>query len=59
MHNFARDEFGNEIEINEDEFEDEMEGPEDVLDDQDIGDQDREVLNDRILGIINVFQHIV
>jgi len=59
MHNFARDEFGNEIEINEDEFEDEMEGPEDVLDDQDIDDQDREVLNDRILGIINVFQHIV
>lgn len=32
---------------------------EDVLDDQDIDDQDREVLNDRILGIINIFQHIV
>lgn len=32
---------------------------EDPLDDQDIDDQDREVLNDRILGIINVFQHIV
>ena len=30
-----------------------------MLDDQDIDDQDREVLNDRILGIINIFQHIV
>jgi len=31
---------------------------EEVLEDQDIGDADREVLNDRILGIINVFSHI-
>lgn len=30
-----------------------------ALDEQGIDDQDREVLNDRILGIINVFQHVV
>lgn len=54
MYNFAKDEFGNEIP-----FDDTQDLPEDPLDDQDIDDQDREVLNDRILGIINVFQHIV
>ena len=29
------------------------------LDEQDIDDDDRQVLNDRILGIINVFQNVV
>ena len=29
------------------------------LDEQDIDDEDRQVLNDRILGIINVFQNVV
>lgn len=39
----------------EDEYGNEEEFDEDLLDDQDIDDQDREVLNDRILGLINVF----
>lgn len=30
----------------------------DDLDDQDIDDNDRQVLNERILGIINVFQNL-
>ena len=44
------DEYGNE---------DDFDGEEEILDDQDIDDHDREVLNDRILGIINVFSHMV
>lgn len=54
MYNFAQDEFGND-----NQFDLDKDLSEDPLDDQDIDDQDREVLNDRILGIINVFQHIV
>ena len=42
----------------EDEYGNEEEFDEDLLDDQDIDEQDREVLNDRILGLINVFQNI-
>lgn len=42
----------------EDEYGNEEEFDEDLLDDQDIDDQDREVLNDRILGLINVFSNI-
>lgn len=42
----------------EDEYGNEEEFDEDLLDDQDIDDQDREVLNDRILGLINVFQQM-
>lgn len=49
MYNFAQDEFGNDYQF------DLEKDSEDPLDDQDIDDQDREVLNDRILGIINVF----
>jgi len=46
------DEYGNE-----EDFIDYLEGDE-ILEDPDIDDEDREVLNDRILGIINVFQNI-
>jgi|DEB0MinimDraft_12_1074336.scaffolds.fasta_scaffold09455_2 hypothetical protein len=31
----------------------------DYVDDNDINDQDREVLNGRILGLINMFQNVV
>jgi hypothetical protein len=44
------DEYGNE-----EDFED---FDEDALDDQDIGGGDREILDNRILGIIDVFQNI-
>lgn len=54
MYNFAVDQRGEEPG-----FEQEKDYSDDPLDDQDIDDQDREVLNDRILGIINVFQQIV
>jgi hypothetical protein len=41
---------------NEDDLADFME-QEELLDEQDINDGDREVLNDRFLGIIDVFKH--
>lgn len=41
----------------EEEYADALEG-EEILDNQDLDDADREVLNDRILGIINVFSQM-
>ena len=39
----------------DDDEQDDFDGEEEMLDDQDIDDHDRGVLNDRILGIIDVF----
>jgi hypothetical protein len=45
------DEYGNEFDLEEE--------TKNIQQEQDINEEDRQVLNDRILGIINAFQSIL
>ena len=45
------DEYGNEFDLDEE--------TKNIQQEQDINEEDRQVLNDRILGIINAFQSIL